>query len=186
MKLSRGYSHEAPPAAESILDRAAWCGSHRRRGGRHNHARICRQLSLGTGARPRNRDLADIRWAPVLDIRIRPCHRGYVLDSECLRQRHHLPSLWNVEPEAGEHLRDVRPSPAREQPNIGSVEPLGPDAAALIRRRASPTGTTTGDRKAAWLTVQTPYVTLGGMNRRQRRGHGPPTLPTSYPGEEPW
>lgn len=24
------------------------------------------------------------------------------------------------------------------------------------------------------------------MNRRQRRGHGPPTLPPSYPGEEPW
>jgi hypothetical protein len=25
-----------------------------------------------------------------------------------------------------------------------------------------------------------------GMNRRQRRGHGPPTLPLSYPGEEAW
>lgn len=25
-----------------------------------------------------------------------------------------------------------------------------------------------------------------GMNRRQRRGHGPPPLPSSYPGEETW
>ncbi|MEX2407268.1 MAG: hypothetical protein WD834_07990 [Actinomycetota bacterium] len=24
------------------------------------------------------------------------------------------------------------------------------------------------------------------MHRRQRRGHGPPTLPPSYPGEESW
>jgi transposase len=32
----------------------------------------------------------------------------------------------------------------------------------------------------------TPCAKLGCMNRRQRRGHGPPTLPPSYPGEEPW